>query len=225
MIEIEALKFRNLDIPRIHIAPGHTALIGPNGTGKTTLLRLVAGLLEPSTGTISIDGQSLHEIETGYVNEFPDRNILFYRVEDEIAAPLRFKGLPCSDISASTSELLTRAGLSHLASRQTKELSGGEKTLVALLTAIISSPRVLILDEFDSHLDQESISLAMAAIRHCQAGYVIQCTQNMELAAACDFILFLSEKGLELAGKPAEVFSRLQETCFYPLSWRVADGA
>jgi len=224
MIDILGLEFRDLTIPRLHIAPGHTAVIGPNGSGKTTLLRLIAGLLEPFSGTITVDGQDIGETEAGFVNEFPDRNILFYRVKDEIAAPLRFRGVSCSETRESVDRIVAHAGLSHLACRISKQLSGGEKALLALLTAVISSPRILILDEFDSHLDQESISLAMDIIDYSSAEYVIQCTQNMELAACCDQVLFLSDKGLELAGTPEEVFSRLRETCFYPVLWRIRDG-
>lgn len=224
MIDISNLIFRDLAIQKLRIPPGHTAVIGPNGSGKTTLLRLIAGLITPSAGTISIDGRHTGEIETGFVNEFPDRNILFYRVEDEITAPLRFRGISCRKTREMADAVVRQADLSHLAPRISKELSGGEKTLVALLTAVISSPRILILDEFDSHLDQESISISMDIIEHTGAEYVIQCTQNMDLAACCDQVLYLSEKGLELAGTPEEVFSRLIQTCFYPGLWRIRDG-
>ena len=224
MIEISDLIFRDLAIQNLLISPGHTAVIGPNGSGKTTLLRLIAGLLTPSEGTISIDGRHVGEIEAGFVNEFPDRNILFYRVKDEITAPLRFRGTSCMKTLEMADAVIRQADLSHLATRISKQLSGGEKTLVALLTAVIPSPRVLILDEFDSHLDQESISLSMDIIEQSGAEYVIQCTQNMDLAACCDQVLYLSENGLELAGTPEEVFSRLKKTCFYPGLWRIRDG-
>ena len=99
-------------------------------------------------------------------------------------------------------------------------MSGGEKVLVAFAAACIGRPRVLVLDECDSHLDADRCAWLEGALRDSGAVYVIRCTQQMETAATSDLLLYL-EKGRVLhAGTPAEVFSRLSDTSFYPLSWR-----
>ena len=94
MIVIEGLRSRSLEIPRLEIPRGTTAVIGPNGSGKTTLLKLLAGISLPGSGSIRIDGAGPRMAEIGWVNEFPDRNIIFSTVADEVASPLRFRHIP-----------------------------------------------------------------------------------------------------------------------------------
>ena len=140
MIRVRNLAFRTLSIPELVIPPGSAALIGPNGSGKTTLLLVPAGILKPEQCCVRINGRSPGECRIGFVNEYPDRNILFSRVSDEIASPLRFSRLPCDEISRNVELALERAGILHLMNRRIDTLSGGEKTLVALLAATIRSP-------------------------------------------------------------------------------------
>ena len=141
MILVRNLAFRTLSIPELIIPPGSAALIGPNGSGKTTFLLVLAGILKPEQCSVRINGKSPGECRIGFVNEYPDRNILFSRVSDEISSPLRFSRLPCEEISRNVELALERAGLLHLMNRRIHTLSGGEKTLVALLAATIQSPK------------------------------------------------------------------------------------
>ncbi|HZD44243.1 MAG TPA: ATP-binding cassette domain-containing protein, partial [Methanomicrobiales archaeon] len=90
MITLTDIQHRILEIPRLEIGNGLTALIGPNGSGKTTLLEICAGMTLPERGSIRLDGLSPRECTVGWVGEYPDRNMLFDRVYDEIASPLRF---------------------------------------------------------------------------------------------------------------------------------------
>ena len=220
MITISGLRYRTLAIDAFELPPGITSVIGRNGGGKSTLLKLCAGIAEPGSGTILVDGRSPRETDAGYVNEFPDRNILFSTVKDELASPLRFRFTPCEETGHAVQECAKRLGISHLLDRRMQELSGGEKVLVAFAAAVIGRPRVLVLDECDSHLDAGRCTWLEGAIRASGALYVIRCTQQMEAAATGDHLLFL-EKGRVLhAGTPGEVFSRLADTAFYPLSWR-----
>lgn len=220
MITIHNLRFRSLAIDTLTIPPGITSVIGPNGNGKTTLLRLCAGIAVPDAGQILIDGMPPRETETGWVNEFPDKNILFPRVYDECASALRFRHAPCSETDQSVHRIVDTMKIGHLLSREMREISGGEKVLVALAAALVTSPRLLVLDEYDSHLDAACCDHVENVIRSAGAPYVLRCTQQMEIAAQSDHLLFLDHGRVKYAGTPAEVFSSLSGTAFYPLSWR-----
>ena len=104
--------------------------------------------------------------------------------------------------------------------RRIHTLSGGEKTLVALLAATIQSPEVLILDEFDSHLDDRAVDAAEQVIAVSGAGSVLRCTQNMEVASRSETLVALFNGRIRESGKPREVFSALSGTCFVPFGWR-----
>lgn len=220
MITIENLRYQSLAIGDLRIAPGLTSVIGSNGSGKTTLLKILAGIRAPENGTVLIDGRNPRETEIGWVNEFPDRNILFGNVFDEIAAPLRFRHLPYPAVSSKTDSCIGLTEIGHLKNRPMRELSGGEKVLVALASALVHSPHVLVLDEFDSHLDAMRASGIARVIRHCGIPYIIQCTQNMEAAADGDYVIYLASGGVIHAGTPEEVFPYLEGTPFFPFSWR-----
>jgi energy-coupling factor transport system ATP-binding protein len=221
MIELVGIRQRCLSIDRLELPPGTTVIIGPNGAGKTLFCMLCAGVLLPDEGMIAIDGLSPREAEVGWVGEFPDRNMLFSRVYDEIASPLRFARVSCRTIDDQVQAAAEAAGCSGLLDRNSRTLSGGEKVLVALATALAGRPRALVLDEFDSHLDAATTADAEAAVAASAARYVIRCTQDMAAAARADLLLYFENGRILHAGSPPEVFSRLSGTCFYPPLWRL----
>lgn len=220
MIRIRSLRHRQLAIDSLDIWPGITSVIGPNGSGKTTLLRLCAGIDLPEAGTLVIGDRSPRDMEAGWVNEFPDRNLLFGTVMDEVASPLRFRRVPCGETKERVGRCLEKCGIARLRDRSIRELSGGEKILVAFAAAIVHDPEVLILDECDSHLDASRAVTLQRLIRESAIPYVIRCTQQMEMAAHSDQVLYLDHGRIDLSGSPEEVFSGLSGTPFYPLSWR-----
>jgi energy-coupling factor transport system ATP-binding protein len=224
MIEISSIHHGILRIPSLGISPGSTVIIGPNGSGKTTLLQIIAGMTIPHRGTITIDGKSPASVNTGWLNEYPDRNLLFGTVSDEIASPLRFRNDPCPDIRDQVNSVALNLGISHLLDRRTRNLSGGEKVLVSLATAMVTRPLVLVLDESDSHLDRESTNTFTRLIRSSQVTYLVWCTQDMEAATGADQVIFLEGGSVTHSGTPEEVFTGLSGDCLYPLSWRLSRG-
>jgi len=217
MITVEFLRYRNIAIAGLTIKPGITSIIGANGSGKTTFLKLCAGIAVPDTGIIMIDNANPRETEVGWVNEFPDRNILFTSVIDEIASPLRFRHVPCDKITAYVQKYAETIGITHLLNRMMHELSGGEKVLVSLAAALVHRPKVLVLDEYDSHLDARWSARIEKVIRTSGAEYIIRCTQQMDIANQSDQILFFDSGRILYQGTPEQVFSCLKNTAYYPV--------
>ena len=220
MITLDNLRYHSLTIDTLAIPQGIISVIGPNGSGKTTLLRMCAGIAIPASGKILIDGISPRETDVGWVNEFPDKNILFSRVSGEIASVLRFRHIPCRVTDDAVQRVADSVGIGHLLSQQVQKISGGEKVLVSLAAALVHHPKILVLDEYDSHLDAASTDHIDKVIRESGASYVLRCTQNMETAATSDYLIYLERGMVKHAGTPETVFSSLSSTPFSPLSWR-----
>ena len=137
-------------------------LSGRNGAGKTTLLKILAGLEAPDSAELIYEGKQLSwqtvrpllQRDVVYLHQQP---FMFDRsVTDNIAYGLKHTGLSKSEINEQTEQALSWAGLSHLANRNAKQLSGGEKQRVALTRARILKPKVLLLDEPVANMDLES---------------------------------------------------------------------
>jgi energy-coupling factor transport system ATP-binding protein len=222
MIEVSALRYNRLTIDQLLIGEGVTGIIGANGSSKTTFLRLLAGITLPESGTILIDGASPRETETGWVSEYPDRNILFSRVSDEIASPLRFRHLSCPATDAQVRTAARAMKVEHLLERPVKEISGGEKVLVAIASALVHNPSLLIMDEYDSHLDAAHCTGIDDLISKSGTRYTVRCTQQMETAALCDRLVFIKDGRVAASGTPGTVFDKLRDTPFCPLSWRLS---
>ncbi|MDD1656011.1 MAG: energy-coupling factor ABC transporter ATP-binding protein [Methanomicrobiales archaeon] len=220
MIRVEGLVHDSLAIPALEIPDGETAVIGPNGAGKTTLLRILSGITLPAQGSVRVDGIPPREREVGWVGEYPDRNFLFDRVRDEIASPLRFRHLPCGETDARVQEVAEMLGIARLRDRSVMALSGGEKVLVALAAALVSRPRLLLMDEVDSHLDPDTVLLMEAALRRAGCPAVIRVTAQMESALRASHLVFLQGGKVLHQGPPDRVFSALEDTAFLPPLWR-----
>jgi energy-coupling factor transport system ATP-binding protein len=219
VIRVEGLVHGPLSIPSLEIPDGETAVIGPNGAGKTTLLRILSGTTLPAQGSVRVDGIPPREQVVGWVGEYPDRNFLFDRVRDEIASSLRFRHLPCGETEARVREVAETLGIARLQDRSVMDLSGGEKVLVALAAALASRPRLLLVDEVDSHLDPDTALLADAALRRAGCPSVIRVTARMESALSAPHLVFLQGGRVLHQGPPDRVFSALEGTAFLPPLW------
>ncbi len=206
------------------------ALLGANGSGKSTLLRLLNGLCFPSSGSILYQGRELTEdalSEEDFAHRFrrsvalvfqnPDVQLFNPTVYDEIAfAPLQMR-MSTPDIQAAVATMLERFGIAHLKDRAPHRLSGGEKKRVALASALVIDPEVLILDEPTSALDPESQSAMIEFLLDCRGKKtVITATHNLDIIEEiADYCLILKAGKLVAQGTPGEILGNeglLRET-------------
>jgi NitT/TauT family transport system ATP-binding protein len=143
------------------VAPGEfVSVVGPTGCGKTTLLNVAAGLLEPSAGQVWVNGERLRglNVQAGYLFQtealMPWRNAL-----DNVSAGLEFRGTGRAEARAKGRDWLRRVGLSGFGDRYPHQLSGGMRKRVALAQTLILEPQILLMDEPFSALDVQTRQL------------------------------------------------------------------
>lgn len=131
---------------------GITVVLGPNGSGKTTLLRLLHGLQKPNEGTLSWKSD-LGEVRSQQTFVFQTPILLRRSVADNLAYPLKLRGVAYDELNSIVDKWLHRIDLAEHSSMQARLLSGGEQQRVALARALITNPQVIFLDEPTSNLD------------------------------------------------------------------------
>ena len=189
------------------------ALVGPSGAGKTSVLRVIAGLLEPSRGRVSLDGERWLDTEQG-LSLPPERRRVGLVFQDYALFPhLTVSGNVAFGAGRrAVDELLERFRIAHLASAHPEELSGGERQRVALARALAREPAVLLLDEplaaLDAHTKSE-VRHELAELLHELALPTLLVTHDYEDAAAlADEVGVLVEGRLRQLGPPAELVAR-----------------
>ncbi|HEY0213310.1 MAG TPA: ABC transporter ATP-binding protein [Paenirhodobacter sp.] len=148
------------------------AIVGPNGVGKTTLLRVIVGLERPDTGAVTLFGQSCrreadfrpHRPRIGFLFQDSDDQLFCPTVAEDVAfGPLNTGASPAQAHVAAI-DALTTLGIAHLAQRVTHRLSGGEKRLVCLAGLLAMRPDVLLLDEPTNGIDADNMALLRRAL-------------------------------------------------------------
>ena len=146
----------------LELAEGEfVSLLGPSGCGKTTTLRMIAGFIDPTAGTIEMDGQMLSSPSGALPPEKRQMSMIFQSyavwpnmtVAQNVAFGLELRKLPRDEVRRRVGEMLDVVHMGHLAARYPAELSGGQQQRVALARAIVIKPQVLLLDEPLSNLD------------------------------------------------------------------------
>ncbi|WP_051582728.1 ABC transporter ATP-binding protein [Leucobacter sp. PH1c] len=200
----------NLDVRRGDLV----ALLGPSGCGKTTTLRMVAGLLEPSSGEIFVDGSDVvstpvHKRGMGMVFQsyalFPHLT-----VEENVAFGLQMHRVPRGEISARVSQALDNVQLGHLAKRKPAALSGGQQQRVALARALVIQPTLLLLDEPLSNLDaklREAMRKEIRAIQQESGTTTLFVTHDQDEALdMADRIAILNNGVIEQYDSPSAIY-------------------
>jgi len=201
----------------LDIAPGELVVcIGPSGCGKTTLLKMIAGFLPCASGKVLLDGEDVtgvpvRERQCGIVFQsyalFPHM-----RVWENVAYPLRVRGVPIGERQERAEEMLDLVGLGGYGTRLPSELSGGQQQRVALARALVFKPRVLLLDEPLSALDAATRLSMRDEIRRIQkqqniASLLITHDQDEALSLA-DRVAILREGRLVQVAEPKHIYDQ-----------------
>ncbi|HGC8162888.1 TPA: energy-coupling factor ABC transporter ATP-binding protein [Streptococcus agalactiae] len=202
-----------------HVKQGEwLSIIGHNGSGKSTTVRLIDGLLEAESGQIIIDGQELTEDNVwelrhkiGMVFQNPDNQFVGATVEDDIAFGLENKGIPLKDMKERVGQALDLVGMSEFKMREPARLSGGQKQRVAIAGAVAMRPQVIILDEATSMLDPEGRLELIRTIRAIRQKYnltVISITHDLDEVALSDRVIVMKNGKVESTSTPKALFGR-----------------
>ncbi len=203
----------------LSVWPGEiVVLMGRNGTGKTTLLRSIVGLVRPQRGEVKLQGRSLigktvAEIcrQVAYLPQDPNSLLFADTVRDEVWITLRNHGLDgAPDTGQRVADLLTTLGIAALAYHYPRDLSVGERQRTALAALLITEPPLIMLDEPTRGLDyaaKERLRYQLKALAQA-GGALIVVTHDVELAAAlADRVVLLSQGEVIAIGAPDEVLS------------------
>ncbi|HGK5784472.1 TPA: energy-coupling factor ABC transporter ATP-binding protein [Streptococcus agalactiae] len=202
-----------------HVKQGEwLSIIGHNGSGKSTTVRLIDGLLEAESGQIIIDGQELTEDNVwelrhkiGMVFQNPDNQFVGATVEDDVAFGLENKGIPLKDMKERVDQALDLVGMSEFKMREPARLSGGQKQRVAIAGAVAMRPQVIILDEATNMLDPEGRLELIRTIRAIRQKYnltVISITHDLDEVALSDRVIVMKNGKVESTSTPKALFGR-----------------
>jgi len=227
VIDVKNLSFRYkesqeyYDVKDItfHVKRGEwLSIVGHNGSGKSTTVRLIDGLLEAESGEIVIDGQRLIEEnvwnirrQIGMVFQNPDNQFVGATVEDDVAFGLENQGLSRQEMKKRVEEALDLVGMLDFKKREPARLSGGQKQRVAIAGVVALRPAILILDEATSMLDPEGRRELIETVKGIRKDYdmtVISITHDLEEVAMSDCVLIMKKGSIESTSSPRELFSR-----------------
>ncbi len=191
-------------------------LIGPNGSGKSTLLQLMMGLIKPTSGTVHLFGKLMQgekdflkmRTQLGFVFQNADDQLFSPTVLEDVAfGPLNMGKKPDEAIDMSRATLKA-LGLESFEKRITYKLSGGEKKLVSFATVLVMQPKILLLDEPTTGLDEKTVERMIQILNDLDIGY-LTVSHEFDFLAKTTASIFCMESGKTRFSCSADEFSRL----------------
>lgn len=213
----QVLKGVSLDILR----GGFTAILGHNGSGKSTIAKHMNAILLPCGGTVWVDGidtrdeEKLFDIRSrvGMVFQNPDNQIVATIVEEDVAFALENMGVPPDEMRERVDDALKSVGMYEYREHSPHQLSGGQKQRVAIAGIIAMRPECIVLDEPTAMLDPKGRKEVLKTIRRLNNKFgitIILITHYMEEAALADRIVVMDNGEIIMDGVPRDVFSNVE---------------
>lgn len=181
------------------------AIMGRSGSGKSTVLNVIAGIDKPSGGTYLFEGKDMSKITGDRMTRFRRDHIgvVFqhfalvddYTVYNNIAIPLKLRRISKAETDRRVREISEELGISALLSKYPKELSGGEAQRTAIARAVIAKPRLILADEPTGALDEENGSKIMQVFQklHDQGNTIVIVTHDPDIAAMCERTVWIKD--------------------------------
>ncbi|MGE7695384.1 energy-coupling factor ABC transporter ATP-binding protein [Lysinibacillus sp. NPDC094177] len=193
------------------------AIVGHNGSGKSTIAKLMNGLLYPQQGDVRILCELLSEenlwesrSQMGMVFQNPDNQFVGATVQDDVAFALENNGVPFEEMVERVHAALEQVKMGDFLDHEPHHLSGGQKQRVAIAGALALKPKLLILDEATSMLDPQGRAEVLQTVQNLRAETgltVISITHDLEEAMLADRVLFMNDGKKFSEGTPAEIFA------------------
>ncbi|MGJ9460382.1 energy-coupling factor ABC transporter ATP-binding protein [Oceanobacillus sp. CF4.6] len=193
------------------------AIIGHNGSGKSTIAKLLNGLLFPQEGEIIIDGQQVNEDsiwnirkEVGMVFQNPDNQFVGATVQDDVAFGMENRGFPREEMQKRITETLSAVRMQDYRLTEPHRLSGGQKQRVAIASVLAISPKVLILDEATAMLDpsgRKEIMDTVGGIQESNGLSLITITHDLQEVVQAERVIVMNNGEKWKEASPREIFS------------------
>lgn len=194
----------------------YVCIIGHNGSGKSTISKVLAGLLKPQKGHIKLFDQEISatNIKTlrnniGIIFQNPDNQFVGLTVEDDIAFGLENRKVPREEMQKIIKLAAESIGITDLLEKEPAQLSGGQKQRVAIAGILAINPEVMLFDESTSMLDpkgKKELKALMYDLRHKAHKTIISITHDMEEVVSADKVIMLEKGEVVCIGTPNEVF-------------------
>lgn len=214
------LESLSLSIPK----NSYTCIVGRNGTGKSTLLKIIAGLIIPTSGLLFINGtqvtdDNVDELiakQVGIVFQNPDSQFVGSTVGEDIAFGLENDNIPFDKMQPLIDEMAKKLNLTDLLDREPTKLSGGQMQRVALASILIRNPSILLLDESTSMLDPLSKREMIEMFKELKEKFpeltIVSVTHETSEIEKADYVVALDHERLGFVGTPKELFSNVSLT-------------
>ena len=183
------------------------AIIGANGSGKSTFARLLNGLVKPTSGKVTVSGKAPNVTDVGFVFSNPDLQIVMPTVFEDVAFSLTNEKIGKDEVRLRVEAALRAVGILELQESNCHTLSSGQKQLLAIASAIVRRPSVLVADEPTTLLDLVNTRHITKVLHELPVEQLVLITHDLELAATCDEVIWFAGGSIQKQGKPKPVIA------------------